>query len=55
MEMDANELYYSAIDESTRRCLRLKWEQFDMEKLWQDDLGILTIKEYEPAIHKGRK
>lgn len=46
-EMDPDELYYSAINESTRKCLQLKWEDFSMEELWQKKLGILEMQSYK--------
>ena len=47
LEMDPPELYHSAIDESTRRCLQLKWEEFDIEKLWREELGILKTESHD--------
>lgn len=47
-EMDPQELYYSAVDESTRKCLQLKWEDFSMEQLWEEKLGHLANKTYKP-------
>lgn len=53
-EMDPPELYHSAIDESTRKCLQLKWEDFDLERLWQEKLGILKTMEYDPDKYKKK-
>ena len=45
--MDPDELYHSAVDESTRRCLRLVWQDFDMLELWEKKLGILKIESHD--------
>ena len=48
--MDADELYDSAINKETRRCYALQWKDFDMLKLWEEELGILQEKRYEVTI-----
>ena len=45
--MDADELYHSAIDETTRHCLQLRWDDFDLEKLWREELGILKTESHD--------
>lgn len=50
-EMDADELYDSAINKETRRCYALQWKDFDMLKLWEEELGVLQEKRYEVTIN----
>jgi DNA gyrase/topoisomerase IV subunit B len=45
-EMSADEIYYCAFEQNTRRAIRLEYEDFDINKLWKDELGILPNVAY---------
>lgn len=44
-EMMPNQLKESAFNNNVRRCLQLKWEDFDLLKLWNDEMGKLVYEE----------
>ena len=44
-EMCANELKVSMFDINYRRCLQLKYSDFDLIKLWNEQMGKLTYEE----------
>ena len=44
--METEELYGASINPLTRRCLQLQHSNFDMKKLWEDDLGHLKMESY---------
>ena len=42
MEMNPDQLYQSAINPITRKCIQLNYEDFDIEDLWKTKLGNLN-------------
>jgi len=51
--METDELYGSSINPLTRRCLQLQHSNFDMKKLWGDDLGHLKMESYSNGDDKN--
>lgn len=44
--MNPDQLKESAINPQTRKCLQLKYEDFDMKDLWENKLGYLKTEVY---------
>lgn len=45
-ELSEEELYTAAINPETRKCLQLSYSEFDMKKLWENELGHLKMESY---------
>ena len=46
MELDPDELYEASINPLTRKCIQLKYSDFDLINLWENELGNLKTEVY---------
>ena len=46
MEMNPNELYEVTFNREVRQCIQLQYDNFDMKKLWETDMGNLKMESY---------
>ena len=45
-ELDPDELYEASINPLTRKCIQLKYSDFDLINLWENELGNLKTEVY---------